>query len=146
MKWSMSTSIIACISSVGDQVMAQHNPDEKRFQDEWTQIKRQYQSLLNAEYLLKEIQLCESFLQEKPNLTLPRLLVNSARSMLLTGVKNGDKHRLLPLFLGWSELDVLQAMLSGQPIPDSVTVEYQRYLSYSNNLKKHGAELVAAIA
>lgn len=118
---------------------------EKRFQCEWADIKKGHKSLLNAEYLLKEIQLCESYLIQHPELRLPSLLVNSARTMLLSGINNYDRHKSLPLFLGWSELDVVHATLAKKKIPKAVLTEYRRYLSYSDGLKKHGAELIAEI-
>ncbi|NGZ66630.1 hypothetical protein G6Z92_06470 [Vibrio aestuarianus subsp. cardii] len=116
----------------------------KAFSKELSQIQSRYSSLLNTKYLLEEIELCERFIDNHQdfgdaqykniNITSPIILANSARLLLLNGATNIYKHKSLPLFHGWSILNIKRAIKLNQSIPNKVRSSYEQFEYYRQQL------------
>ncbi|EOX3379513.1 hypothetical protein ACPFUC_001949 [Vibrio cholerae] len=122
---------------------------DRKFNGELQSIQNQYHSLLTSDYLLREIALCEAYVSQYPELAKrqdgPLVLANSARMLLLNGKHNTHKHQSLPLFHGWSTLDIEKALVSQQSIPVSVMSVYQAFNEYRRKLGKIDKECVIDI-
>lgn len=72
----------------------------RQFEHEIASLREKYPSLLNSNYLIQEVSICERYLSKYPELksstkaaTAPNTLANSARFLLLTGSENYSKYK-----------------------------------------------------
>lgn len=101
------------------------------------QFEQEIASLLNANYLIQELSICERYLSKHPELksstktaTAPNTLANSVRFLLLTGSENYSKYKKSPLFKGWSAQEINLAIKQKKSIPDEVKNTFVDYSEY----------------
>ncbi|ELA9367481.1 hypothetical protein QUN99_003371 [Vibrio parahaemolyticus] len=118
-------------------------------------LQSRYRSLLVKEYLLEEIALCERILADYPEIAdsqyqpivtrSPVTLANSARLLLLSDRKNKLKHQTLPLFNGWSKLEIERATTLSHHIPEHVKTAYVEFEHYQKHIGSLDKEMMVEI-